>query len=1012
VIMEPLPITASNISNPFPGLRPFDTNEKDIFFGRDGLSDTLLEKLHTNRFVAVVGTSGSGKSSLVRAGLLPTLRSGFTDAGSRWHVAMFRPINNPIHNLAIALSESTLPFRDARQKNVAAIEKTLRHSSLGLLELIREAELGPYENLLIVADQFEELYRFEISPEVEQPKEEASAFVRLLLEATSQTDLPIYVMLTMRSDYLGDSAQFWGLPEGINRGQFLIPRMDDDEKREAIEGPVRVFDAKISPALVSRLLNDLGDDPRQLPILQHALMRTWDYWKINHKESQPICIQDYDNKTVGGMKHALSIHADEAFADLTEEQEPIAQKIFKRLTEKGVGKREGRLPATVRELADIAETNETEVINVIEVFRKEGRSFLMPPAPKPLAHDTLIDISHESLISGWTKLSGWVDEEALSARIYQRLVDFALTYPNHFMTHPQLGLTLKWRRDNQPNEAWGRRYRTEFGKALDEYRERRRAGLTAEMPPSLPDWAEADDSEFAIAMRYLDRSQQKLFAAKRSKTMKRRLAFAAVAGVAFLFLVGTVIASSLATRFRALQLESDGAKEQVTKERDNAQKAQQNSEVAQFIAEMEREQAIVDSFRADNERQTAQQLRRNAEVNARRAELAGMQRALFETLYFGSDTVDQGNIGAILKEVNALKRTYMTTGDSEKAALLSLKIGSSIIDSDLDSQPALTLYKSVLELSPERRAKIDPSTLIKMGDSIVDSPDLDNTEAIRFYQEAAEPRNNLPSRIHALVKLGQLYMDSDSAKEGNKTLEKAYSLAQVPDNIIRGNTLVEIADVYRETDNRRALWLYEDAEYAYNSELTRSPSFGALIGDGRALEGVGSMLETQGNRLQAHVKYEAAQRRYQSALHLGAKTEKDRADAEKQVRSLTARIRATAITPIVNVLSTAIAKGIDEAVKKYRDLKNNHAKEYDFSETDVNSFGYNLLRNKQVKESIEIFKLNAETYPDSYNTWDSLGEAYLAAGDKANAIENYEKSIKLNPDNLKGKEILKQLKGQ
>src|SRR5205814_9249867 len=127
---------------------------------------------------------------------------------------------------AVALAESTLPFRDKNQKTVEAIERTLRRSSLGLLDLISKAAMGPYENLLIVADQFEELYRFEISPEVEQPKEEASAFVRFLLEATNP-DLPevqrrpIYVMLTMRSDYLGDSAQFWGLPEAINRGQFL-----------------------------------------------------------------------------------------------------------------------------------------------------------------------------------------------------------------------------------------------------------------------------------------------------------------------------------------------------------------------------------------------------------------------------------------------------------------------------------------------------------------------------------------------------------------------------------------------------------------------------------------------------------------------------------------------------------------------------------------------------------------------------------------------------------------------
>ena len=280
--------------NPFPGLRPFNTDESLLFFGRDGLNDTLLEKLQATRFVAVVGTSGSGKSSLVRAGLLPALRGGFlTDAGSSWRVALFRPINNPIHNLSKSLLECNMfpahgPSEPSERQRL--IEKSLRRSSLGLIEAVRVAQMSPSENLLIVADQFEELYRFEPGSEVERPEEEASAFVKLLLEATRQTEIPIYIILTMRSDYLGESARFWGLPEAINAGQFLIPRMDDDERREAIEGPVKVQGGKIAWSLVNRLLNDVGDDPRQLPILQHTLMRTWEYWSSHKTDSESLSL--------------------------------------------------------------------------------------------------------------------------------------------------------------------------------------------------------------------------------------------------------------------------------------------------------------------------------------------------------------------------------------------------------------------------------------------------------------------------------------------------------------------------------------------------------------------------------------------------------------------------------------------------------------------------------------------------------------------------------------------------
>jgi len=161
VILDHVYTDVDQSRNPFPGLRPFNTDESLLFFGRDGLNDTLLEKLQATRFVAVVGTSGSGKSSLVRAGLLPALRGGFlTDAGSSWRVALFRPINNPIHNLSKSLLDCNLfpphaPSEPSERQRL--IEKSLRRSSLGLIEAVRLAQMSPSENLLIVADQFFEL---------------------------------------------------------------------------------------------------------------------------------------------------------------------------------------------------------------------------------------------------------------------------------------------------------------------------------------------------------------------------------------------------------------------------------------------------------------------------------------------------------------------------------------------------------------------------------------------------------------------------------------------------------------------------------------------------------------------------------------------------------------------------------------------------------------------------------------------------------------------------------------
>ena len=475
--------------NPFPGLRPFESTETHLFFGRDGQSEELLRRLKRTRFLAVVGTSGSGKSSLVRAGLLPALQGGLmASAGSDWRIAILRPGGDPIGNLARALaSPAVLGSRDEKGDDMPAVmaETTLRRSSLGLVELVSRARtkldnngqpLFPeYENLLVVVDQFEELFRFKQLIEEENSKEDAAAFVKLLLEAVGQKDeKKIYVVLTMRSDFLGDCSQFFELPEAINNGQYLIPRMTRDERREAISGPVAVGQGSISEPLVNQLLNDVGDNPDQLPILQHALMRTWDHW-LSHRNGNPIDIPDYN--AIGGMAEALSRHADEAYAELNDSQKLIAEKLFKGLTEKGTDNREIRRPMEVQEICELTGADEAAVIAVIEVFRREGRSFLMPPptdaltdAPVHLDRESLIDISHESLIRNWDRLKTWVDEESRSARIYRRLAETAVLHREGgagLWRDPDLGVALTWREQSNPKQVWARRYHPEFPLAMN-----------------------------------------------------------------------------------------------------------------------------------------------------------------------------------------------------------------------------------------------------------------------------------------------------------------------------------------------------------------------------------------------------------------------------------------------------------------------------------------------------------------------------------------------------------------
>src|SRR5262245_29026972 len=268
---------------PYPGLRPFRPDEADLFFGRDEQVDELLERLGRSGLLAVVGESGCGKSSLILAGMIPALETGFLDsAGADWLVATMRPGSQPMRNLASALLDSDAIERGPahRGEDLALIEAELRRGPLGLLDAVREGRGLGEAKLLLVVDQFEEIFRFRRDETPGKPageqtvdRNEAAAFVALLLRtvrkpdvATHELDGQIYVVLTMRSDFLGDCALFSGLPEALNDSQFLTPRLSFDQRKAAIEGPARVEGGSVDPDVTTALLNDMGPGPDQLPL--------------------------------------------------------------------------------------------------------------------------------------------------------------------------------------------------------------------------------------------------------------------------------------------------------------------------------------------------------------------------------------------------------------------------------------------------------------------------------------------------------------------------------------------------------------------------------------------------------------------------------------------------------------------------------------------------------------------------------------------------------------------------
>ncbi|MCP4656253.1 MAG: hypothetical protein GY856_12645 [bacterium] len=638
-------------TNPFPGLRSFEPDEDHLFFGREKQVDELLEKLRRTRFLAVVGTSGSGKSSLIRSGLVPALHSGtMVRAGSSWRVAICRPGEDPIGHLAAELARpDVLAPEDAdeaaREMHLSFLEATLRRGDLGLVEGVRQAHIPGTDNVVVIVDQFEELIRFKATRRLEDAAEASLAFVKLLLAAAAQDEVPIYVVVTMRSDFIGHSTEFPGFTEAINEGQYLVPRMTRRERRQAIVGPVAVGGAEISPRLVTRLLNDVGDDPDQLPILQHALMRTWDYWLANHTAGDPLDLHHYE--AVGTLKEALSLHAEEAYQELDEGRQAIAERMFKTLTDQS-SERGVRSPRQLTELTELTGATAEEVIAVIERFRLPGRTFLMPPASVPLAGDSIVDISHESLMRVWKRLRRWGAEDARSAQLYQRLAKAAARYQEGrggLWHDPDLQMALNWRRQTRPTALWAQRY----------------------------------DSAFERAMLFLDTSREHRDRELRRRERQRRRQLSWARRMALI-----MGAAALATTFLGLyaldrKTAAEEAHRRAEANRQNAERERQNAMEQALLAEKRRREAVSQQQIADTERREAEAQRRIAETERGRAEtqrqraVAGEQAARSEKQKADAarDSAEQAQVEAERQQAIAVREKTRAEDEEAKARRLS-----------------------------------------------------------------------------------------------------------------------------------------------------------------------------------------------------------------------------------------------------------------------------------------------------------------------------------------------------
>jgi hypothetical protein len=489
---------------PYPGLRAFARAESMLFFGRENCVDAMIERLAATRFLAVLGASGSGKSSLVRTGLFDALELGFfARAGSRWRIVETHPGGAPMRHLAEALARASgdgdLP---------ADIETLLRKGRRSLIEWASGGRLGAGENLLLLVDQFEELFRYSDYA----AREDAEDFVALLIESARAAELPIHIVITMRSEYLGACSLIPGLAEQLNAGFYLTPRMSREECRQAIEGPAAVTGFDIEPAQTNRILNDMAgfapwEEERgvvqgqilsrradQLPLMQHLLNRLW-LRARDQAGGGPVALAVADYEAVGGLAGALDAHGAEILSSLGESDRACAAVVFRALISgpdpTNAVRRPVRFGAIEAELAEHP-GSQGAAQRIVEAFRAPGCNFLQPPPPAPLTPDTLIDISHESLIRQWSTLSQWLQDEARAGANWRRLLSAASLYAageGGLLTGVDLGILRQWWETEQPTETWAERHGGRYDEAkaflersaearqeTDRMDERRRAG--------------------------------------------------------------------------------------------------------------------------------------------------------------------------------------------------------------------------------------------------------------------------------------------------------------------------------------------------------------------------------------------------------------------------------------------------------------------------------------------------------------------------------------------------------
>ncbi len=654
---------------PYPGLRPF-TEEESIFFkGRDLHIRQIVKMLEQNKMAFITGASGDGKSSIVYAGVIPYIRAGFSTAEyNSWVFCDFKPQRNPLESLAHSLAEQLkVPFDEVLDELECGFSGLINiYKKSGFYAADGDKNRG--KNLLILADQFEEVFTMNENFHNGIPSNEAYTAVNILLETVRLSiseQLPVYVIFTMRSDYISQCTVFRDLPEFIAYSQFFVPQLKRTEILQVIEQPALLAGGSVSSRLSEVLINNLTSGFDQLPVLQHTLNLLWKT-ADNGKETLDLIhlaklagiskdllsdaeqadfnrwylqLPDYQKKYFEkpDLNNVLNAHAgtlyESAFdyymqnanwADKTitpEESKLIVKTAFTSLT-KIDDNRQVRNRSTISEITGIINKpniTAATVCAVLNIFRAEENTLLRPFAVQGdlksqyLGGDSCLDITHEALIRNWKMLSEWNHEEYENLNVYhdyntqvQRWADSGRK-PEFLLAPGNYAIFSKWYDKCRPNKYW-------ILKNDDTQRPENEKIRSAA-------------NRMALCDEYLQQSREAIIAAEKSHRRKIVIVIVAL----LVFIAGLLIFSNWAMiekkKAEKNEYEANRQKEAADSARDFAKIKSDSLQIVVYELKLAKRQSdedkqdLIDALlQSDKDRRDAKKALDSAESSNRRAE--------------------------------------------------------------------------------------------------------------------------------------------------------------------------------------------------------------------------------------------------------------------------------------------------------------------------------------------------------------------------------------------------------